>query len=81
MGIPAGPRLAGGGVGSVFSKLLDLSLSFGIDAAVKVWLVGDYYHGRFNGVGTYFCHSWERSANCFQQWGNTVRLPPAVGDW
>lgn len=35
------------------------SLSFGIDAAFKVWQVGDYYHGLFNGLEIFFCHSMD----------------------
>ncbi len=38
---------------------IDISLIFGIDASFKIWLVGEYYHGRYNGLELYFCHSIE----------------------
>jgi hypothetical protein len=52
-------------IGDIYEKIivypdtnyLEQSLSFGIDASFKVWQVGDYYHGIYNGLQIYFCHS------------------------
>jgi len=41
------------------TEYVELSHTFGIDASFKLWMVGDYYHGRYNGLEIYFCHSVE----------------------